>query len=60
MVNKEQKEVAADKFTKESLLTATIFKNRKDALAVVIKDGEELTVEEAQTRLEKFMKGKVK
>ena len=47
------------KFQKEKLLTAAIFSNRKDALGVIIQDGEELTIEEAQARLEKFMKGKV-
>lgn len=57
------KKEAADKpvkFPKEQLLTAAIFANRKDALDVVIKDGEKITIEEAQTRLEKFMKGQVK
>lgn len=52
--------VAEVKFTKEQLLSAAIFANRKDALGVVIKDGESLTVADAQTRLDKFMKGKVK
>lgn len=56
-----KKETAAEtvKFPKGKLLKAAIFADRKDALGVVIKDGEELTVEEAQARLEKFMKGKV-
>lgn len=50
----------SDVFTKEALLTSGYFDNRKDALAVVIKDDEEITIEEAQARLEKFMKRKVK
>lgn len=56
-----KKETAAEsvKFPKEKLLTAAIFSNRKDALGELIKDGEEITVEEAQARLENFMKGKV-
>lgn len=56
-----KKETAAEsvKFPKEKLLTAAIFSDRKDALGVVIQDDEELTIEEAQARLEKFMKGKV-
>jgi hypothetical protein len=49
-----------DVFTRDALLASGYFDNRKDALAVVIKDGEEITIEEAQTRLEKFMKRKVK
>ena len=57
-----KKEPAAElvKFSKERLLTAAIFSDRKDALSVVIKDGENITIEDAQARLEKFMKGKVK
>lgn len=49
-----------DVFTKDTLLASGYFDNRKDALAVVIEDGEEITIEEAQTRLAKFMKRKVK
>lgn len=49
-----------DVFTKEAFLTSGYFDNRKDALAVVVKDDEEITIEEAQTRLAKFMKRKVK
>ena len=57
-----KKETPADavRFSKERLLTAAVFANRKDALKVVVKDGEKLTVEEAQDRLETFMKGSVK
>ena len=57
-----KKETAAEtvKFPKEKLLKAAIFSNRKDALGVIVDDGEEITIEEAQARLEKFMKGQVK
>lgn len=56
-----KKETAAEsvKFPKGKLMKAAIFSNRKDALGVVVHDGEEITIEEAQTRLDKFMKGKV-
>ncbi len=47
-------------FTKEALLTSGYFDNRKDALAVLIEDGEEISIEEAQTRLAEFLKRKVK
>lgn len=60
MVAKKETVVESAKFSKERLLTATIFLQRKDALGAVIQDGEKLTIEEAQNRLEKFMKGKVK
>lgn len=49
-----------DVFTREALLTSGYFDNRRDALAVVIKDDEEITIEEAQARLDKFLKRKVK
>lgn len=49
-----------DVFTKDALLASGIFDNRKDALAIVIDDGEEISVEEAAARLEKLMKRKVK
>lgn len=49
-----------DVFTKDALLASGIFDNRKDALAVVIQDGEEVSIEEAAARLDKFMKRKVK
>ena len=48
-----------DKFTKEQLLKAAVFSNRKDALNVVLEDEKLYSVEEAQDKLEKFMKGKV-
>lgn len=57
MATKKEK---PDVFTKEALLSSGYFDNRKDALAVVIKDDEELTIEEAQARLDKFLKRKVK
>ncbi|MEG2050892.1 MAG: hypothetical protein RR012_01180 [Oscillospiraceae bacterium] len=60
MATKKEKTVEpAEKFSKDSLLNAAVFANRRDALAVVIKDGEKITIEDAQERLDKFMKGKV-
>ena len=56
----EKNEVVEEKFTKSELLTAKILKNRKDILNVLIKDDEKLSIREAQERIEKFMKGKVK
>lgn len=49
-----------DTFTKEALLASGYFDNRKDALAVLIEDGEEISIEEAQTRLDELLKRKVK
>ena len=47
------------KFTKKQLISSEHFKNNKDVLSVVINDNEELSIKEAQERIEKFMKGKV-
>jgi hypothetical protein len=59
MAVKKETDAEPTKFPKEVLLKAAIFANRKDALGVVVKDGESLTIEEAQARLDEFMKGKV-
>ncbi len=60
-VSKETKEVkVAEKYTKAKLINAKQFANRKDILAVLIKDDEELSIEEATKRIDGFMKGKVK
>lgn len=52
-------ECAAEKFTKEVLLTAKRFADRRDALSVALADGESYTVAEAEAALESFLKGKV-
>lgn len=57
---KEVKEAKEVKFTKDKLLKAAVFYNRKDVLGVVVDDGEEITIAEAAERIEKFMKGQVK
>lgn len=59
--DKKTKEKADEyKFTKEQLISSNALKNNKDVLSVVITDNEKLSVKEAQERIEKFMKGKVK
>ena len=57
---KENKPIEEIKFTKDKLLKSAVFFNRKDALGVVVKDDEEITVKEAAERIENFMKGQVK
>ena len=47
-------------FTKEQLLGAACFFDRKDAVGAVVKDGEAVTMAEAKKRLDGFMKGRVK
>lgn len=53
-------ETTAAKFTKEQLITAKKFKDRKDALGAVLEDNKTYTVSEAEKLLDNFMKGQVK
>ena len=48
----EKNEVVEKKFTKLELLSAKIFKNRKDILSVLVKDDEKLSISEAQEKIE--------
>ena len=57
-VKKEEK-ISETVYSKDMLLKSKLFANRKDALSVVIRDSEKLTIEQAKERLAKFMKGKV-
>ncbi len=57
---KTKEVMVAEKYTKAKLINAKQFANRKDILAVLIKDDEELSIEEATKRIDEFMKGKVK
>lgn len=59
-IKKEEKKVVIEnKFTKEQLISSKLFKNNKDILNVLIQDNEEISIDEAQKRIEKFRKGKV-
>ena len=51
MTTKKKKPEPPAVFTKAALTGSGRFDNRKDALAAVIQDGEEVTIEEAQARL---------
>lgn len=53
------KEVEETVFDKDQLVSSKRFMNNKDVLNVLIEDGEKITIEEAQKRIENFMKGKV-
>ena len=60
MTTKKKAPESQETFTKEALLTSGYFDNRKDALAVLIEDGESITIAEALARLAEFLKRKVK
>lgn len=49
----------ASTFSKEQILSAAKFANRRDLLSVVLEDGKTYTVEGVQKEIDKFMKGKV-
>lgn len=46
-------------FTKEQILASDKYSNRRDALGVILVDGNSYTLEKVDSLLEKFMKGKV-
>ena len=47
-------------FTREQLLKAKVFRDRRDALGAVLEDGKTYTIQEADKLLDRFMKGQVK
>jgi hypothetical protein len=46
-------------FGKGQILGSSKYKNRSDALSVILKDNKEYSLDEVDSMLEKFMKGKV-
>jgi hypothetical protein len=57
---KESIPPGARKFTKEQLLSAAKYQNRRDVLTVILKDGKTYSHADVEKKLEEFMKGKVK
>lgn len=51
---------APDTFTKEAILKSKRWEFRRDALSVLLKDGEEYTHQDVENILNDFMKGQVK
>jgi len=47
-------------FSKEQLLSANKYRNRKDILGVLLEEGKEYSFDQADTLMDEFMKGKVK
>lgn len=48
------------KFIKQELLMAEQYREKRDLLNALLADGQEYSFTEADTAIEKFMKGKVK
>lgn len=59
MTDKKEKNTIDTKFSKENLLSAKTFNDKKDILSAVVNDGEVITLKEASDRIKTFMKGKV-
>lgn len=51
---------AVTKYTKEQLIGSERYRNRRDLLGALLKDGEVYTLHDADTLLSNYMKGKVK
>lgn len=50
---------AAPKFSKEQLIRSARFARRRDLLSALLKDGKLYSIEEVETAIEHYMKGKV-
>lgn len=59
MAKKKTDEATVSAYSKEQILASKKYENRRDALGVVLKNGEKYTLEKVDSLLEKFMKGKV-
>ena len=63
-MTKENKEKEADvieiKFSKSQLVESKRFSGQKDLLNTILEDGKEYTLEEVVSKVEKYLKGKVK
>ena len=50
---------AVTKYTKEQLIRSDRFAKRRDLLGALLKDGKLYSIEEVETAIEHYMKGKV-
>lgn len=53
-------EVAVVTFSKEKILSAKRYRNRKDILGALLEDGKEYSFDQVDALMDDFMKGKVK
>lgn len=58
-MNKEKKETAVSKYSKEQIIKSKKFKNRVDVLKVILNENNAYTIAEVESEINKFMKGKV-
>lgn len=57
---KKAEEVQNTTFSKDELLRADKYRDKRDLLAAVLKDGERYTHAQASTRINEYLKGTVK
>ena len=60
MANKKTETKQEVLFTKEQILASKKYSNRRDVLGAILNDNKTYTLEQVDSLLEKFMKGKVK
>ena len=60
MANKKTETKQEVLFTKEQILVSKKYSNRRDVLGAILTDNKTYTLEQVDSLLEKFMKGKVK
>lgn len=60
MANKKAETKQEVLFTKEQILASKKYSNRRDVLGAILVDSKTYTLEQVDSLLEKFMKGKVK
>lgn len=58
--NTTAESTAVSKYSKEQLISSERYVKRRDLLGALLKDGKDYSVEEVDTLLENYMKGKVK
>ena len=56
----QRTERAESKFSKEQLLAAKRFRDKRDLVNALLNDGELYTMKSVEERIEKYKKGKVK
>ncbi len=59
MADKKTKNKQENVFTKKQILASEKYVNRKDILGALLKDDDVYTIQQINSLIEKFMKGKV-
>lgn len=60
MAKSSAAEKTAAKYTKGQLIGSKRYAKRRDLLGAILDDGQQYTIEEVETAIDRYMKGKVK